>query len=143
MQSVTTSHWLALKKRLSTLVTAPAMTAFDPGDVVNPPKDGSNNPLPFILLSDVRNPNRRWGIAASASENSGTFMITVQWPLSRAVTHAQLIEIGGQIAAHFPADLCMSFGGKQIRVERESDVVQPYVDGAYRVVLVRVFWSTT
>lgn len=147
MPSIETTDWLALKGRISTLATAPAMQVFDPGAIVTPPKDASNNPLPFILLSDVANDPQRVGLSARGIHGvdhirTGTLMLSVQWPIARAVTHAQLKEIGGQIAAHFPADTCMTYGQSRLRVTQDSAAMAAYVDGAYRVVVVRVFWSS-
>ena len=144
--AIATTDWLALKGRIDTLVTDPAMTVFEPGAIVTPPKDGSNNPLPFILLSDVTNEPVRYAIAprtyGDGHARFGTLMLTVQWPISRAVTHTQLKEIAGQIAAHFPADTCMTYGQSRLRTTQDASAMQPYVDGAYRVAVVRVPWSS-
>lgn len=142
MPSIQTTDWLALKGRIDTLVTNPAMTAYQPGDIVTAPKDGSNNPLPFILLSDVTNEPVRVGIDPRLQIRSGTLMLAIQWPIARAISHAQLKEIAGQIAAHFPADQCMSYGPSRLKVTQDADAMQPYVDGACRVAVVRVFWSS-
>ncbi|ALC12476.1 phage tail terminator-like protein [Sphingopyxis sp. 113P3] len=146
MPSIQTTDWLALKSRIDTLVTNPAMTKFEPGDILTPPTD-ANGPAPYILLSDVTNEPVRVGLSARPVVGvdhirSGTLMLAVQWPIARAVTHAQLREIAGQIAAHFPADTCMNFGQSRLRTTRDADAMQDYVDGAYRVAVVRVFWSS-
>ena len=133
MPTPETSIYIALKNRAFTLPTYPVI---EPGAII---------PLanaPHILLSDVRNDKERWSIAGDSIQ-SGTFMLTLMWPLVTPVTHVQLMEAAGLMAAHFPADLCLSFGGISIRVTRDSDALSSYVDGAYRVVPVRVFWSTT
>lgn len=137
-----TQIWYALKSRIDTLVTNPAMPVYDPDAVIVPPKDVSGVPLPFILASDGRNDEDRIGISDDISGDSGTLILSVQWPLARAIEHQQLVEIGGRIAAHFPADTCMQYGGTSIRVTKRTRPLPPYVDGAYRVVVVRVFWST-
>ncbi|WPZ05662.1 phage tail terminator-like protein [Pelagerythrobacter marinus] len=147
MPSIETTDWLALKSRVDTLVTDPAMPVFEPGAIVTPPKDGSNNPLPFILLSDTANDPERVGISRRGAAGvdhirTGTLILTVQWPIARAVSHTQLKEIAGQIAAHFPADTCMSFGPSRLRVTQDAAALQPYIDGAYRVAVVRAFWSS-
>jgi hypothetical protein len=69
-------------------------------------------------------------------------MLTVQWPIARAITHIQMKELGGQIAEHFPADTCMTFGPSRLRVTADAAALPAYVEGAYRVVTVRVFWSS-
>lgn len=146
MPSIVTTDWLALKARIDTLVTAPAMTKFEPGDILTPPTDATG-PAPYILLSDVPNEPVRVGLSSRGIAGvdhirSGTLLLTIQWPIARAVTHVQLREIAGQIAAHFPADTCMTYGPSRLRVTQDADAPQPYVDGAYRVAVVRVLWSS-
>jgi len=160
MPSIETTDWLALKTRVDTLVTSPAMLRFDPGQVITPPVQTEQNwdgeepwsneegwdtpglPMPFLLLSDVTNDPQRMGISGVDHVRSGTLMITVQWPIARPISHVQLKEIGGQIAAHFPADTCMSFGPSRLRMTQDAAAMSAYVDGAYRVLPVRALWSS-
>lgn len=142
MPAIETTDWLALKARIDTLVTTPVMQRFEPGALVTPPKDATG-PAPFILLSDVTNdPDRGDRIDPRLHVRSGTLMLSVQWPIAREVSHVQLREIAGQIAAHFPADTCMSFGPSRLRVTQDASALPAYVDGAYRVAVVRVLWSS-
>lgn len=141
MPAIQVTDWLALKGRVDTLVTNPVMPRWEPGEIDTPPTDGQG-PQPFILLSDAPNEPARAGISGVPSIRSGTFMLAMQWPIAREISHAQLREIQGQIAAHFPEDACMSFGPSRLRVTQDADAMQPYVDGAYRVAVVRVFWSS-
>lgn len=127
--------WLSLKARIDTLVTDPVLPRFEPNAAVTPPAGLA----PFLLISDVRNDNDRNGwVSSDLNERSGTLILAVQWPLAAPVLHVLLMQIGGTIADHFPADLCMG----RLRVTRNADVLQPYVEGAYRVVVVRVLWSS-
>lgn len=137
MPTIQTQQWIYLKQRIDTLVTSPTMPRFDPLALVTAPSDASG-PLPFILISDTRNPVDRFGIDTHAQERSGTLMFGINWPIARPISHVQLMEIGGQIAAHFPADQCMG----NLRVVRDSDVLQPRVEGPYRICDVLVFWSS-
>ena len=141
MPSIVTSDWLALKSRIDTLVTSPVMQRFDPGAIVTPPSD-ANGPAPYILLSDVTNDPQRIGIDPRLHIRTGTLLLSVQWPIARVIGHAQLKEIAGQVAAHFPADQCMSFGPSRLKVTQDAVALQPFVEGAYRVAVVRVFWSS-
>ena len=141
MPSIQTTDWLALKGRADTLVTSPVMLRFEPGAIVTPPTDASG-PAPFILLSDVTNEPVRVGIDPRLHIRSGTFMLAIQWPIARKIEHAALKEIAGQVAAHFPADQCMSFGPSRLKVTQDSEAMQSYIEGAYRVAVVRVFWSS-
>lgn len=136
MPSIETKLWLALKSRIDTLVTSPTLTKVEPGQVFTP---GNG---PFLLISDARNDVDRLGIDTSLQTRSGTLILQVRWPVSTPISHAQLVEIGGQIAAHFPADLSMQYGGVCARVTQDATMLQPDHDGAWRVVTVRVLWST-
>lgn len=136
MPSTETKIWLALKSRIDTLVTSPTLTKVEPGQVFTP---GNG---PFLMISDARNPVQRVGIDTSLQVRSGTLILSVRWPIATHVSHTQLVEIGGQIAAHFPADLSMQYGGLCVRVTEDATMLQPDHDGAWRVVSVRVLWST-
>lgn len=136
MPAIQTTDWLALKGRVDTMVTAPVLTVIEPGAILQLPAE------PHILLSDVTNDPVRVGIDRRLHVRSGTLMLTVQWPIARAVTHTQLREIAGQVAAHFPADTCMSYGPSRLRVTTDASALPAYVDGAYRVAVVRVPWSS-
>lgn len=138
MPQLQTTDWLALKERVNKLVTNPAMTKYEPGEIVDHP-----SLTPFILLSDVTNDNERAGINNGLKHiRSGTLMLTIQWPLSKPIGHAQLKEIAATVAAHFPADLCLSFGPSRLRVTQDADALPSYIDGPYRVSPVRVFWTS-
>lgn len=141
MPAIQTTDWLALKGRIDTLVTDPVLQRFEPGAIVTPPTDATG-PAPYILLSDVTNEPVRVGIDPRLHIRSGTLMLALQWPIARAVTHAQLKEIAGQIAAHFPADTCMQFGPSRLRVTQDAEAMQAFIEGAYKVAVVRVMWSS-
>lgn len=132
-----TSIWLALKSHIDTLTPVPAMTIYEPDAVVS-------TSAPYILTSDVRNTPIRRGISGKRSlhEFSGTLMLSVHYPIAHPASHVQLVEMGGVIAGHFPADLRMSYGDACLRVTQEPDVSQPYRQDNNRVVVVRVPWST-
>lgn len=139
--SIDVTDWLALKTHVDKLVTTPAMAIYEPGAIVTPTSDAIG-PLPYVLLSDVVNdPDRGGRIDPKLHVRSGTLLLTIQWPIARPVTHAQLKEIAGQIAAHFPADQCMSYGQSRLRVTQDASALQPFVEGAYRVAVVRVAWQ--
>lgn len=137
MPTIETKIWLALKARIATLVTSPVIPRVEPGEVLPTP-----NNAPILLISDARNDVIRAGIDPDLHIHSGTLLLSVRWPTQLQVTHTQLVEIGGTIAAHFPADTCMSYGGKSIRVIEDASMLQPNLDGAWRVVTVRVLWSS-
>lgn len=135
--TLTSSDWLALASRVATLVTDPALPTYEPGAIVERPNE------PHILLSDVRNDNERMGLDATTPHmRSGTLMLAIQWPLGLAVSHTQLTQLQGVVAEHFLADTCCVYGASRLRVTQDADALQPYVDGAFRVAVVRVFWSS-
>ena len=135
LPKIETAIWKALSDAAHDVVVSPSMTVYEPGEVI------TASP-PYILLSDVRNDKTRWGVGGE-NTLSGTLMLTVHWPLAKAITHTQLMEIGGTIADNFRSDRCLQWGGVRVRVWRDSDVLAPYVDGVFRVMPVRVFWTTT
>ena len=139
--SIETSDWLALKGRIDALNTDPQLAVFEPDAILTPPKDATG-PIPFILLSDVTNDPVRVGIDPRLHIRSGTLMLSIQWPIAREVSHIQLKEVAGQVAAHFLADTCMSSGPSRLRVTQDAAAMPAYVDGAYRVAVVRVLWSS-
>lgn len=141
MRYVDAEIWLALKARIGTLVTEPVLPVFDPGGTITIPKDATG-PLPFIITSDVRNDPVRTGIDASLHSRSGTLMLAIQWPIVREISHAQLMQLGGAVSDHFPADQRMKYGATCLRVTQDSAPMQPYREGAFHVVMMRVFWST-
>lgn len=133
--------WAALKSRIDTLATDPPMTAYEPGEKITAGSD-AYGPLPYIIVGDSRNANDRITIAGDTHIYSGTALLTIQWPLARSITHLQLMQIAGAVAAHFPAGLRMRSGETLIRTTRAADVLAPFIDGAIRAVPVRVPWST-
>ena len=143
MPHIETSIWMALKARIDTLVTSPAMIVIEPDSAFTPPKDASNVPTPYILCSDIRNDNVRVDIKGQTHIRSGTLMLSVNWPVSRAVSHSQLMQASAGIAAHFPTDTRMKYDDACLRVTIAPDVMQPYRDNDVKVCVVRIPWSTT
>ncbi|WP_303763818.1 phage tail terminator-like protein [Sphingobium yanoikuyae] len=147
MPTIQTTDWLAIKGRVDTLTIAlnlnePGIQILEPGAIVKPAEDGFG-PQPYVMLSDVVNdPDRGGRIDPALHVRTGTLMLALHWPISRGISHVQLKEIAGQIAAHFTADTCMSYGPSHLRVTQDASLLPPFVDGAYRVAVVRVFWSS-
>lgn len=141
MRNTDAEIWLALKSRIDTLVTDPVLPVFEPGATISPPVDVIG-PAPYLFISDVRNDPERVGIDASLHSRSGTLMLAIQWPITSAVRHLQLLQLGGSVASHFPADTPMKTGATCLRVTQDASAMQPYREGPNHVILVRVFWST-
>lgn len=136
--TIEATDWLALRARVDTLVTDPAMEVFEPGDTI----PAAAELKPILLLSDGTNDVERVGIDARLHVRSGTLLVAVRWPIAVPVSHTQIKQIQGVIAGHFRADVCMPYGASRLRVIKDSDVIQPYRDGAYLHCPVRVRWSS-
>lgn len=131
--------WLALKSRVDTLATTPALpVAWPEANFAPPAGDGSQQP--YLAVSDIRAGNERLTVGPQAHLRRGILQLMVMWPVAKPRDHAALMQLAGAIAAHFPADLCLSFGSTRLRVERAPDVAEPFVDGAWRSVPVRIRW---
>jgi hypothetical protein len=135
LPQVSTRIWMALSDAAHDVITSPVMPIVEPGELVALANS------PHILLSDVTNDKERWSIGGDHTL-SGTMILTVMWPIASKISHTALKEIGAVIANHFPADRCMQYGGVRIRVTQDGDPLPAYVEGAYRVLPVRIFWST-
>lgn len=137
MPTIEAKIWLALKDRIGTLVTDPVIPAYGPDEIVA-------QPAPYILISDIRNTPMRYGISNKGPNGySGTLVLAVHYPIAaKDITHTQLLELAGTIAAHFPSDTRMQFQDICLRATGPADVAQPYRQDTNRVVLVRVPWSS-
>lgn len=131
--------WLALEARLKTLATDPPMSRIDPNAAI-PPEVEAGGLKPFLTVSDIRGDPIRETIGPECHRREGVLQVTLCWPIARPVAHAALVNLAGRIAAHFPADLRMSYGGACLRVIAAPAVVAPYREGAYTQAPVRVAW---
>lgn len=141
MPTPETEQWYALKSRLDTMPGG--FTIYGPDDDIVPPTDAIG-PKVFVLASDTRNEPQRIGIKGSRwmHRESGTLILSIHWPIARPVSYAQLREMQGVIVSHFPADLRMSYKRTCLRVTSLPSTLEPYRDGVYKVVVVRVPWAT-
>lgn len=114
--------WLALKSRIDTLVTNPAMPIIWPLETFTRPSDASG-PLPFIVIDDHRNDNVAFGQSASVHNRSGTLRLTVHWPITRPIEYERLAEIAGTVAAHFKSRTRMDYGDIHLVTEKDNDDV--------------------
>jgi len=146
MPTPETETWLALKSRIDTLPIPADWEVYEPDVTVEPPHD-EIGPLPYVLVSDVRNEHQRIGISGNGKVRgvlhirSGTLMLALHYPVARPATYTQLVEMAGKIAAHFPADTRMKYGSTCLRVTQDADADQPYREGVDRVLIVRVRWA--
>lgn len=128
--SIETAIWLALKGRVGTLVLSPVLQIAWPKEPFNPPQ-AAGKPAPYLEVRHLPNANQRLFIGHDAPHmRRGILQVTLKYPT--ALNHAEAVQtqIAGEIAAHFPAGLAMTFGGITAHVERAPDVAQAFRDGS-------------
>jgi hypothetical protein len=132
MPSIETSTWLALKGRVSTLVLSPTLAIAWPKEAFTPPQSGPpSKPLPYLEIRHLPNTNTRRAIGnTDAHRRAGILQITLKYPVALNHAEAVQVEIAGQIAAHFPAGLPMTFGGITLKVEKAADIASSFRDGS-------------
>lgn len=133
--------WAALRTVVLDMRLTPAMEIIDPSAEFTPGAD------PFVLVSDVRNPNTRPLIGAGRDLRSGTLIINAVYPVDwlRARSHyqhARILQESGVIASYFPEGLCLQAGGR-IRIIRSPDVQQPYRVDTLLYAPVSIPWEHT
>lgn len=131
MPSLETSTWLALKGRVSTLASNPALQIAWPKETFNPPQSGAPpKPQPYLEVRHLPNSNARRAIGnKDVHRRAGILQITLKYPVVLNHPEAVQTEIVGQIAAHFPAGLPMVYGGLQLKVEKAPDIASSFRDG--------------
>ncbi len=145
MPTTETKIWQGLKARVASLPLG--LTIDWPLMPFDKPQSGGK-PLPYVECRHIPNRVNRLLIGSQApQERPGILQITLCWPASEistgsGKTHPDvLIQRAGEIAAHFPTDLRLTFDGVTVRVERAPDVSQAYRDDAYVRVPVSVRYS--
>lgn len=132
MPSIETSIWLALKARVQALVLSPVLPVAWPNEAFSKPNTGG-----YLRVTHVPNMNRRLFIGSGdPHQRLGLLQVDVFAKKNQNVAVA--LEIAGQVAAHFPADLKMTAHGVTARVTRAPDVAQPIDDDTHVQVPVTV-----
>lgn len=130
MPGIETKIWMALKSRIQSIPGGLAIAY--PADVYTP------TDAAYIAVGRVNIAPERVFVASGAHERRGTLTLSHVAPIGQ--DQAVYEEAGAKIAAHFPADLCMSFQGVAVRIVSASHVVDGYRDGAWFRTPVNVFW---
>lgn len=131
MPSIETSIWLALKARVQALVLSPALPVAWPNESFDKPAGG------YLRVSHVPNLNRRLFLSGSdPHQRLGLLQVDVFMPHNQSVAVA--LEVGGKVAAWFPADLRMTYGDLMVRVTAAPTVAQPMDDDTHLQVPVTV-----
>lgn len=134
MPTVETKQWLALSAHIGSTING--IMVYDPDATADREDE------PFILVSDTSNTPERFGLSNPIHRRSGTLILSLHWPLIHPITYTQLREAQGKIAAHFPADWRFKYENVCLRVTQEPSCLEPYIDNAWRVAVVRVPWSS-
>ncbi len=135
MPTVETKIWQALCTRVASLPLG--LTIDWPLMPFDKPQSGGK-PLPYIECRHIPNRVNRLLIGSQApQERPGIVQLTLCWPVSgigagSGKTHPDVLtQRAGEIAAHFPTDLRLTFDEVVARIERAPDVAQAYRDDAY------------
>ena len=126
MPSIETSIWLALRARVESLALSPVHTVSYPNEAFTPPQTtvAPILPLPYLRVTHFLNtPNRPFLKGSDPHQRRGILQVAVMSPLNQQ-NSAIAIEVAGQVAAHFPADLPMRYGGLTVKVEKAPDVMR-------------------
>lgn len=116
--TVETAIWQALNARVQSMSLTPSVP------VVFPKQDAPDSR--HIIVSWMPNRNQRRAVGSnSAHIRPGILQLSLMSPIPGQAVEVET-EIAGQIAAHFPADLRMSFGGVTVRVTQAPDVATAF-----------------
>jgi hypothetical protein len=131
--TVETAIWLALKGRVQTLPTSivPQTSIAWPKKPFDKPQSGGK-PAPYIEVRLLPNRVQRLFIgSAEPHRRPGILQLDFMAPTNGLLDDVQVIEMAGDIAAHFPTDLKLTAHGVTVRIEQAPDVMQGFADGAY------------
>lgn len=131
MPSIETSIWLALKARVEALVLSPVLPIAWPNLSFTKPATG------YLRVTNVPNMNRRLFIGSTdPHQRLGLLQVDVFGKKNENIAIA--LETAGKVAAHFPTDLKMTYGGVTVRVTAAPTVAQPMDDDTHVLVPVTV-----
>jgi hypothetical protein len=132
---VETAIWFALKGRVQTLPASivPQTSIAWPKVPFTKPQGGTPpKPLPYIEVRLLPNRVQRLFIgSAEPHRRPGILQLDFMAPTTGLLDDVQVIEMAGDIAAHFPADLRLTAHGVTVRIQQAPDVLQGFADGAY------------
>src|SRR5690606_3189581 len=85
-----------------------------------------------IRVSFLPHRVQRPGIGSDSTHiRPGILQLSLMSPVADQQASEVDLELAGQVAAHFPADHTMEFGGVQVRVTRAPDVAAAFRDEAF------------
>lgn len=113
--------WLALRKRLETLVLSPVHPVAWPNE---PFSDTLSKHLEVRFLPNV--PERV--SVLGHHRYTGILQVSALYPLAEVNGQTYALEIAGLVAQHFKADTKLAQDGVTVRIERAPDVSQGFQD---------------
>jgi hypothetical protein len=131
MPAIETALWLALRARVEALVLSPALPVAWPNESFTKPTGG------YLRVTRIPNLNRRLFLKGS-DPHQRLSLLQIDVFAKKNQNAAVALEIAGQVAAHFPADLKMSAYGVTARVTKAPEVAQPLDDETHLMVPVTV-----
>lgn len=134
MTTIETKIWFALRSRVSTLPFSPALPLAYPASAYSPGKDA------FVAVDHVPFAPQRVLVGKGEHERTGVLTLTHVAPLGQELQY--YTGAAGKIAAHFPEDLQMKYGGVCVRVVAKPHVMDGYRDGAWFRTPVNIRWRT-
>lgn len=148
--SIETSIWMALKARVQTLPGG--YTIAWPRAPFTPPQSTGPAPvhLPYIECRNIPNRTRRAFIGSTdPHDRKGILQLTLCWPVAdikpakNAKTESDvLVAIAGDIAAHFPTDLRLTFSGVEVRIMNAPSILNDgMLEGIYIKIPISVNWQ--
>lgn len=134
MASTEVNIWKALKNRVDTFSATPALTVVYPKETAPAGR--------HLRVQNLPNRVARFGVPSDGTnQRSGILQISVLSPVTDKGAAEVDMEIAGQVAAHFSADLLLFFGGVKVRITRPPDVAQAYRDDQHWRTPVSIYYE--
>lgn len=140
MPYIETEIWMALKGAFTSLPGGRSIAVGD--ELFEKPLKPDGSPAEFLHISDLRGDPIRASLSGKVSILRGTLQVMLMVPVGSSVKHSYLMNEGGVIANHFAPERRLKFGSACLRVAAHPSVVQPFREGAYHQVPVRINWRT-
>lgn len=145
MPSIETSIWLALKARVDSLALSPPIAVAFPKDAsFTRPQTTTTPPrlLPYIeVLHFLNRPRRLFHNGSEPHQRLGILQLTLIYPVSSQHDAVTDIEIAGQIAAHFPADLPLYRDGLTVRITEAPEIARGFEENGDWRTPISIRWA--
>lgn len=93
----------------------------------------------YLEVTFAPNGTQRIGVGSNVAHRIvGLMQISVWWDRNQGTS---ALEIAGQVAAHFPADLNLTADAVRVRVTRDAEVTGPLTMPEGTLVPVTIYWE--